>query len=136
MITIDEALDLLREHSADNLGEGESEEAIARAEAKLGIRFPDSYRRFLREVGYAEVYGDEIYSTYDDVPDDMPCLGIVQQNIKSPLLSKGFLAFLTTDIDGEFFIRIEDGTIYLRDVSNKVADSFEELIEKLLKETL
>ena len=60
MITIDKALDLLREHSADNLGEGESEENVAKAEAKLGIRFPDSYRHFLRKVGYAEVYGDEI----------------------------------------------------------------------------
>ncbi len=68
---------------------------------------------------------------YDGLPD-MSCPGIVQQNFGSADLEQGYLAFLSTDIDGTFLIKIDDGTIYLCDPSNRVEDSFEELIEKLL----
>ena len=131
VISIAEALRLLKEHSADNLGCGNPEKIVAAAEERLGIRFPDSYRRFLLEVGYAEVFGDEIFSIYDQ-PDDVPCLGVVQQNVKSPLLERGYLRFLSTDIDGTFLIKVSDGTVFLNDDSTPVAESFEHLIEKLL----
>lgn len=133
MATIDEALQLLRDHSGDAVGDGESEESIAKAEAALGIKFPSSYRRFLQDLGYAEMFGDEIYSIYEE-PVDSACLGIVQQNAGTLLLRQGYLAFLSTDVDGTFLLKLTDGSVFLNDPEVKVADSFEDLIEKLLTE--
>ena len=130
-MTIEAALDRIREHSADTMGDGESEEVISNAEAVLGVRFPEPYRRFLQEIGYAELFGDEIYSVYDE-PEDSSCLGVVQQNLGTEHLSQGYLAFLSTDIDGMFLMNIENGTIHQNSPNNEVADSFETLIEKLL----
>ena len=125
--------ELLRKHSADNIGKGTPEDEVAKVEEKLGVRFPSSYRRFLLEIGYAEVYGDEVYSIYDE-PDDMACLGIVQQNVLSPLLAQGFLAVLSTDIDGTYLLKLEDGSVYLNDPESKVADSFEDILRILIGE--
>ena len=79
MIDINDVFEKLKKHSEDNLGEAYSNEAVLKAETKLGITFPESYRKFLLEVGYAEIFGDEIYSIYD-IADGVDCLGIVQQN--------------------------------------------------------
>ena len=115
MATIDEALRLLRDHSGEAIGEGEPAESIAKAEAALGINFPSSYRRFLQDLGYAEVFGEEIYSIYEE-PIDSVCLGIVQQNAGTPLLRQGYLAFLSTDVDGTFLMKLANGSAYLNDI--------------------
>jgi len=129
--TIDDALRVLREHSASNLGDGETEAVIAAAEEALGCRIPESYRRFLGELGYAEVHGDELYSIYD-VPPDHACLGIVHQNAGEQHLSDGYLAFLSTDIDGLFMFRLSDGSVYLNGPDQRVAESFEALVVSLV----
>jgi hypothetical protein len=46
-------VDLIHEQGNDSFGEGASEEVIARCEQQLGTTFPDSYRWFLREFGFA-----------------------------------------------------------------------------------
>lgn len=38
-----------------------SEERVSQAEAALGVRFPPSYRRFLRERGLGSFGGEEVY---------------------------------------------------------------------------
>ena len=129
---IGDALELLKAHTGENISDGEPESSIADAEAKLGIKFPSSYRLFLEKLGYAEIHGDEIYSIYED--DDASCLGIVQQNMASSLLTQGFLAVLSTDIDGTFYLNLNDGSAYLNGPDSRIADSFEELIYKLLEQ--
>ena len=63
----------------------------------------------------------------------MPCLGIYQQNIDNDFLSEGFLAIFSNDFDGVFYLRLKDGRIFLNDPENEFANSFEEIIEKILK---
>jgi hypothetical protein len=41
------------------------EELVRAAEAALGLRFPPSYRRFLRELGAGSFGGQEIYGVID-----------------------------------------------------------------------
>jgi hypothetical protein len=63
----DRASELIRQHpeAADFVGPCPAK-LIAQAEARLGLRFPDSYRRFLREYGAGNLAGVEIYGVIDD----------------------------------------------------------------------
>jgi antitoxin YobK len=45
-------------------GDGISEEWIQRAEGRLGVAFPPSYRWWLRNYGGGTIYGDEVFSVY------------------------------------------------------------------------
>lgn len=47
-----------------DFGDGTSDEWIQRAEARLGVAFPPSYRWWLRNYGSGTIYGDEVYSVY------------------------------------------------------------------------
>jgi len=97
--------DRLKEHSQDNLGSGTEEFKIQKLEEILEMKIPNEYRAFLLEIGYAELYGDQIYSIYN-VPDDIPCQGLHWMNKGNELLSDGFIEFFHNDIDGiSIFIR-------------------------------
>jgi hypothetical protein len=49
------------------------EDRVARAEQALGVVFPPTYRRFLRELGAGGVGGEEVYGLVnDDFTDDRP----------------------------------------------------------------
>jgi hypothetical protein len=48
----------------------DSERLIGIAEKMIGHRFPNSYKDFLREFGYAVIFGEEIYSLYSDYYKD------------------------------------------------------------------
>jgi hypothetical protein len=123
-------VELLKEHSIDNLGTGNSEDRIVQLEEILGIQIPTEYRDFLKEVGYAEIFGDEIYSIYDDY--DTPCLGIYQQNKNNKELKNGYLEFFSNDIDGTFYIKLETGEIRLNSTDNLFAKSFNEFLQKII----
>ncbi len=58
---------LVSEHSdlADFVGE-RPEELVEQAEAALGLRFPPSYRAFLRELGAGDIAGEEFYGLITD----------------------------------------------------------------------
>ena len=126
-----EIQELIRNHSSDNLGEGTPEEKIRNVEQKLGIQIPNQYRIFLKTIGYTEIFGDEIYSIYDEEGDN-PNLGIYYQNKKSEELEKGFLKFFSNDIDGIFFISLESEEVILNYSNNVFAKSFNEFIFKLI----
>lgn len=126
------ALEILKNHSIDNIGEGTTEDKIVELEEKLNIQIPIEYRKFLREIGYAEIFGDEIYSIYD--LDDTPCLGIYFQNRNSKELENGFLKFFSNDIDGEFYINLNNGEVYLNSIENSFAKSFNEFLITLISE--
>ncbi|TBN06577.1 hypothetical protein EYD45_01445 [Hyunsoonleella flava] len=102
--------DELKQHSADNLGQGTDENLILQLEAVLDIKIPDQFRVYLLEVGYAEIFGDEIYSIYE-VPDLIPCNGLHWMNKDNPHISRGFLEFFSNDIDGTFYINCSTGQV-------------------------
>jgi SMI1-KNR4 cell-wall len=53
-----------------------SEELIAKAEARLGLAFPPSYRRFLAEVGVLRFASKDVFGLYSDDFDHnaAPCV--------------------------------------------------------------
>ncbi len=46
-------------------GEGISEEWIQKAEERLGFKLPSSYKWWLKNYGGGEIYGEEIFSIYE-----------------------------------------------------------------------
>ena len=121
----------LKEHSEDNLGSGTEEELILRLEKLWGVNFPKVFRKFINEIGYAEIFGDEIYSIYE-VPDLIPCSGLHWMNMKNEELLNGFIEFFSNDIDGVFYIHNETGKVYLNSTLNKYSETFIEFYSKLL----
>ena len=132
-----QALELLKIHSIDNLGTGTSEDEFLKLEEKLNVVIPNEYRIFLKEIGYAEIYGDEIYgdeiySVYGS--EDIPCLGIYYQNKEKKDIEKGLLKFFSNDLDGQFYIDLKNGEIFLNSIENLFAKSFNEFLTKMLNE--
>ncbi|WP_282125539.1 SMI1/KNR4 family protein [Marinifilum flexuosum] len=127
------SLKLLKEHSSDNLGIGVSEEQINQLEESLDIQLPQEYKDFLVEIGYAEIYGDEIYSIYE-IPDTETCKGIHWTNTHNELLSDGFIEFFSNDIDGTFYIESNTGKVFLNDKDSEYAKSFYEFLELIINE--
>ena len=121
----------LKEHSADNLGKETSEAEILALEKELEINLPTEYRDYLKEIGYAEIYGEEIFSIYS-VPDERACSGLHWMNKDNPLLKEGFLYFFNSDIDGDFYLHLETGKVFLNTQSHKFADSFLGFVDKIL----
>lgn len=121
----------IKEHSADNLGSGTDPAQIEKLEEAWSIQLPEDFKQFLLAVGYAEIYGDEIYSIYE-VPDEIPCLGLHWMNRNNEKLRRGFIQFFSNDIDGTFYIHNATGKVYLNHVDFEFANSFSEFIDKLL----
>lgn len=128
---LEEIFSKLKTHSVDSLGERCSEKEISFLEKSLKIKIPFEYRFFLKEIGYAEVYGDELYSIYS-VPDEIPCKGLHWMNIRNEELSKGYIEFFSNDIDGVFYIKEDNGEIYLNSIENKITNSFSAFLLMLL----
>ena len=70
MAALDEALGFFRRHADEATVSGPIPEAtITRAERLLGVEFPPTYRRFLRELGAGDLWGQEIYGIVDPTLD-------------------------------------------------------------------
>ncbi len=121
-------LSLLKNHS-EYIGDGIDENIIIKVEEKLDIKIPNEYRLFLLNIGYAEIYGDVIY--YVDEEEGIVEL-IDYQNQNNQYLEQGFLEFFSNDIDGWFYINIDNGKVYLREIDNLFANSFNDFIVKML----
>lgn len=67
MITFDDVVEVLQEHEdiCDFL-EGASEEKIISAEKYLGVKFPESYKHFLKKYGECTIDCFEIYGITKD----------------------------------------------------------------------
>ena len=48
-----------------DFGDGVSDEWIMKAESRLGLKLPDSYKWWLKNYSGGEIYGEEIYSIYE-----------------------------------------------------------------------
>jgi hypothetical protein len=58
---LDQALDLLRSDDVADFGQPVADATIAAAENALGIRFPPSYREFVKRVGFCAIGPRELY---------------------------------------------------------------------------
>ena len=121
----------IREHSADNIGDGTDEAHIQSLESAWGVKLPDQYRQYLLKIGYAELFGDEIASIYA-VPDELPCLGLHWINKDNEFFAEGMIRFFSSDIDGIFYIDVADGKVYLNSKELLYANSFVEFINRYL----
>lgn len=124
-------LERIKEHSEDNIGSGTKESVIKALESSLKISLPKEYRNYLLEIGYAEIFGDEIYSIYE-VPDEIPCKGLSWMNKENEFLLDGYLKFFSNDIDGAFYLKLDSGEVFLNSKEKFFADSFKTFINKLL----
>tara|TARA_R110000868_G_scaffold81480_3_gene230631 strand:+ start:344 stop:730 length:387 start_codon:yes stop_codon:yes gene_type:complete len=125
--------DRLKKHSEDNLGTGTDPAKIEKLENVWEISLPQEFKKYLLEIGYAEIYGDEIYSIYE-IPDLIACNGLHWMNQKNDKLKNGFIRFFSSDIDGLFYINNVTGKIYLNSTENEFSDSFIGFVNKILDE--
>jgi hypothetical protein len=128
-MNLHDTLEKIRIHSEENIGEGTAESEIVKLESALGIKIPDEFRIYLKEIGYAEIHGDEIYSIYE-VPDEIACNGLHWMNKDNELLQEGLIEFFSNDIDGTFYIHNDSGKVYLN--GDVFADTFSEFIGKTI----
>ena len=126
------SVDMIASHSAKNLSTGVSDDRVRAAEAELGITFPDEYREYLLRFNYGEVFGDPIFGCHDD--EGLSWCDVVSLNKNTDHFSKGFLAFISTDIDGTLYFSLSEPGIYNDMLDQPVAKSFEALVEKMLGE--
>jgi len=121
----------IKEHSEETLGDGTDIREIEKLESLWGQSIPNEYRAFLIEVGYAEIFGDEIYSIYE-VPDQTACLGLHWMNKDNENLKNGFIEFFSNDTDGTFYISATSGKVYINGTELEYADSFSSFLERIL----
>ncbi len=132
-MNIHDVLNKLKEHSQDNIGEGTEESVIAKLESALAIKLPQEFRQYLKEIGYAEIHGDEIYSVYE-VPDEIACKGLHWMNKDNELLKEGLIEFFSNDIEGTFYIHKDSGMVFLNGNEDIYAESFSEFVNKMVEE--
>jgi antitoxin YobK len=69
------AIDLLRSRQEADTSGGVPDSVIHKAEERLGLEFPESFRIYLREVGQVIIGGTIVYGLWDDRFDEhtAPC---------------------------------------------------------------
>lgn len=102
-----------------DFGAGVSEEWIIKAEERLGFKLPGSYKWWLKNYGGGEIYGEEIYSIYEQDFDEVVGGDIVyihELNKKNSNYQNNMLIICETEeevfyfdisaksIDGEYLI--------------------------------
>lgn len=78
-MVFEDVAEVLRAHPQGDLGEGATDDEISRAETDLGVVFPESYRRFLRDFGWAGVSGHfELFGLGPGVPRHLYVVGMTR----------------------------------------------------------
>ena len=119
-------------------GDGVSEEWIERAEKRLNIDLPESYKWWLRNYGGGEIYGEEIFSIYEQDFDTVVGGDIVymyELNKKQFNYSDNMLAICETDNETYYFNVSEskidnEYTIYALHTKVLYAKDFIEFLKK------
>jgi hypothetical protein len=127
-------------------GRGVSDEWVRKAEERLGLALPPSYKWWLRTYGGGRIYGDEVFSVYEIDFEEAAGGDIVYTaitNEKNGLGGKGKLFICDPgtdeawyfdtnrpDVDGEYPVYLYD---YTDSTSSLYADSFAEFLEKKIR---
>ncbi|MBQ6553635.1 MAG: SMI1/KNR4 family protein [Firmicutes bacterium] len=124
-------------------GEGESDENIESAEKRLGMKLPKSYKWWLKNYGGGEIYGDEIFSLYEE-DDPMPNGDIVHMyelNQKNGAFPPNIVEICSAyDGDSVFYFdkneKRDDGelSVYEYYSGERYADDFIEFLKKQILE--
>jgi antitoxin YobK len=118
-----------------------SDEWIERAEARLGLRLPPSYRWWLKNYGGGDVHGEEIFSIYGVDFDEAVGGDLVFANEHRQLKSQR-VAICDTGGDEEFYFdtssRDSDGEYRIvvfehPDYESVYADNFGEFLGKRIE---
>ncbi|WP_433958706.1 SMI1/KNR4 family protein [Cytobacillus horneckiae] len=123
-------------------GEGISEEWIIKAEERLGFKLPDSYKWWLRNYGGGEIYGEEIFSIYEQDFDTVVGGDIVynfELNMKNKNYSNDKVVICEANDDVFYFDlskRKDENElpIYSLNDNKKYADDFIEFLKKKITE--
>lgn len=119
-------------------GEGISEEWIEKAEKRLNVKFPVTYKWWLSNYNGGEVYGEEIYSVYGIEYDSAVGGDIVYINEISRKNDKDFFdkIIISEPQDSLFYFDISSGLIdgeypiYEYYTKEKYADTFLEFLKR------
>lgn len=123
-------------------GNGISDEWIVKAEERLNIKLPFSYKWWLRNYGGGEIYGNEIYSIYEMDFDTVVGGDIVymhELNQKSNEYSENVLVICEME-DAVYCFDISEHTdgdeypIYEYYTGELYADNFIEFLKKFILE--
>lgn len=125
---------------------GASDELIAKAERYLGLKFPESYKYFLKTYGYLAIGGEEIYGIIDGDFEDSRIPDAIwltkKEHERNPELKHLVVVYFTGD---EFFYcldtsRMNNGEcpVVIIDVSfegetEDVHDTFKEFVKDCIE---
>ncbi|MFI2857644.1 SMI1/KNR4 family protein [Paenibacillus sp. JSM ZJ436] len=123
-------------------GEGISEEWIIKAEERLGFSLPDSYKWWLRNYGGGEIYGEEIFSIYEQDFDTVVGGDVVynyELNMKNKNYSKEKVVICEANDDVFYFDlskRKDENelAIYSLNDNKKYANDFIDFLKKRMAE--
>jgi len=127
-----------------NYGDGISEEWIMKAEERLGFHLPNSYKWWLRNYGGGEIYGEEIFSIYEQdfdaaVGGDIVYMYELNKENKNYSDDKVVICEASDDVFYfDLFIRKDENEneipIYSLNYNKKYADDFIEFLKKRITE--
>lgn len=123
-------------------GEGISDEWIDKAEERLNIKFPSSYKWWLKNYGGGEIYGDEIYSIYEmdfDTADGGDIVYMYELNKKSNQYPDNMLVICEREDEIFYFDTSKVGEdneypIYEYYTRELYANDFIEFLKKMILE--
>lgn len=125
-----------------DFGDGISKEWINRAEERLGFELPNSYKWWLKNYGGGEIYGEEIYSIYEQDFDTVVGGDIVymyELNRKNKNYFDNAVVICETNDDVFYFdLSMENDEneypIYSLNDNKRYADDFIEFLKKRITE--
>ena len=125
-----------------DFGDGVSEEWIKKAEIRLGFELPNTYKWWLKNYGGGEIYGEEIFSIYEQDFDTVIGGDIVymhELNKKNNNFNANTLVVCESNDEVYYFDiskRKDDGEfpIYCWNSKNKSAEDFIEFLKKRITE--
>lgn len=125
-------LETIRESDAETFT-GVSEQEIVQAEAKLGMKFPETYRAILQEFGSLEIGADEIFGLGVE-----GYLNVVETTLKERELAEGkldrYIVLQNIGIEGILIVVDEQDRVYeyrlgeFRDLLSSTADYVQSLV--------
>ncbi|UII58386.1 SMI1/KNR4 family protein (plasmid) [Cytobacillus spongiae] len=102
-MSINKAIEIIEanQEEADFIGEID-EQTIIDAENKLKVKFPKSYRVFLKKYGLGDIFGQEIYGLGTDETGVPNMIWITKELRETDSLPNNLICFYFAN-DGEYF---------------------------------
>ncbi|MEW6413247.1 MAG: SMI1/KNR4 family protein [Candidatus Zixiibacteriota bacterium] len=122
-------------------GQGASDDLVRNTENQLGIKLPPSYVWWLQNYGGGTVFGDEIFSIYEQESDEVVGCDIVRMhriNSEKNWFSKDQLVICETD-EAVYYFDVSqpdqngEFPVYEHYSGQKIADDFIEFLIRLIE---